>query len=107
MPITTTPIETQRTRSHVGPLKRPLWIAFLGGGALSLTGCGGAPSITIAGAYFPAWLLCGIFAAVVATIARAAMVVTGAANYIPAQLTVCLSTGIIAAVILWRIWMVH
>lgn len=70
-------------------------------------GCGGAPSITIAGAYFPAWLLCGILAALVATITRVAMVVMGVANYIPAQLTVCLSIGIIAAVILWRIWVVH
>ncbi len=86
---------------------RLLSIALAGGGAFSMAGCGGAPSITIAGAYFPAWLLCALFAVVVAAITRAVMVATGLANHIPYQLAVCLSVGVIAGVILWRLWVVH
>ncbi len=68
------------------------------------TGCGGAPSVTIAGAYFPAWLLCAIIAVLVAVFIRALMVATGLANYIPYQLAVCCSAGAVVALILWHLW---
>jgi hypothetical protein len=78
--------------------------ALLLGQAFSSTGCGGAPTLTIAGAYFPAWLLCAIVAVVVAAVIRALMVATGLANYIPYQLAVSCSSGIIVALILWHFW---
>ena len=77
------------------------------GEAFCSTGCGGAPSVTIAGAYFPAWLLCAIVAVLVAAVIRALMVATGFANYIPYQLAVCCSAGAIFALILWHFWTVH
>ena len=72
-----------------------------------MVGCTGAPSLTIAGAYFPAWLLCAILAVLVALLARVFMVATRLSNYIPFQLAVCFSIGIIAALILWQLWVVH
>ena len=72
-----------------------------------MTGCGGAPSVTIAGAYFPAWLLCAVIAVLVATVIRALMVATGLANFIPYQLAVCCSVGATFALILWNLWVVH
>ena len=86
---------------------RPIWVVFVAGGSLSLAGCGGAPSLTIAGAYFPAWLLCGLIAVLVAVIVRVLMVVTGLSNPIPYQLAVCSSIGIIVALVVWQLWMVH
>lgn len=80
---------------------------WMGWQALSMTSWGGAPSITIAGAYFPAWLLCAIVAVAVAVIVRILMAATGLSNRIPYQLAVCLSVGAIVALILWQLWAVH
>src|SRR5215813_10057184 len=70
-------------------------------------GCGGAPSVTIAGAYFPAWLLCAVIAVLVAAFTRAVMVATRLRDYIPYQLAVCGSAGAIVALILWYVWVAH
>jgi len=74
------------------------------GSVLVLAGCGGAPTVTIAGAYFPAWLLCAIVAVVVAALTRVLMVATGLARLVPLQLAVCISIGILVAVALWKVW---
>ncbi len=86
---------------------RPIQVVFVAGGALSLVGCGGAPSVTIAGAYFPAWLLCGLISILVAVIVRGLMVVTGLSNHIPYQLAICSSIGVIVALVVWQFWTVH
>jgi hypothetical protein len=88
-------------------LARPVPVVFVAGGSLSLTGCGGAPSVTVAGAYFPAWLLCGLIAVFVAVIARGLMLVTRLSNHIPYQLAVCSSVGVIVALLVWQVWVVH
>jgi hypothetical protein len=85
-------------------LTRRISVMLLLGQVICSTGCGGAPSVTIAGAYFPAWLLCAIIAVLVATFIRALMVATRLANQIPYQLAVCCSTGVIVALILWHLW---
>jgi hypothetical protein len=77
--------------------------AVLLGPTLLVCGCG-APSLIIAGAYFPAWLLCAILAVVVAAVVRAVMVATRLSQLIPFQLAVCTSVGAIAALIVWFIW---
>jgi membrane fusion protein, multidrug efflux system len=53
------------------------------GQVICSTRCGGAPSVTIAGAYFPAWLLCAVTAVVAAVFIRVFVVATGLANYSP------------------------
>lgn len=63
--------------------------------------------MTIAGAYFPAWLLCAIVGVVVALLVWVALVASGFSNRIPYQLAVCFSLGVIAGLILWRLWVVH
>ena len=96
---------------HRGPLitglKGLVLAVLLLGQALSWTGCDGAPSLTIAGAYFPAWLLCAVIAVLVAVFIRVLMVATGLANFIPYQLAVCCSAGIIVALVLWHFWVGH
>jgi hypothetical protein len=73
--------------------------------SLPLGGCsaGGAPSFDLFGAFFPAWLLCGITGLACAIVARAIFVKTGLAHTLPYQLAVCTSIGAIAAVLTWLI----
>lgn len=69
-----------------------------------MAGCAGAPTITFAGAYFPAWLLCAMCAVFVAIVAHVFMTVTKLSGHIPFEPAVCASIGVIAALILWRFW---
>jgi YtcA family len=77
--------------------------AFLLPALLSLSGCGaaGAPSYDLFGAFFPAWLLCGIIGIAGAAVARAAFVSSGLANTLPYQLAVCAAIGVITALLVW------
>ena len=68
-----------------------------------LSGCstGGAPSFDLFGAFFPAWLLCGVIGIAGAGIARVAFVSTGLSNTLPYQLAVCTSIGVSVALLVW------
>lgn len=71
-----------------------------------LNGCsaGGAPSFELFGAFFPAWLFCGLIGVVGAGIARGVFAGTGLADLVPYQLVVCTAIGIIAACLVWLLW---
>jgi hypothetical protein len=73
---------------------------------MSLAGCSaaGAPSFDLFGAFFPAWMICGLIGIVGAIAARAAFVGAGLSNVIPFQLFVCTAIGVIAAVLTWLLW---
>ena len=73
--------------------------------SICLSGCSGsgAPSFDLFGAFFPAWLLCGVIGVAGAGIARAAFVGSGLANVLPSQLAVCTAIGVIAAVLVWLV----
>ena len=83
----------------------------LSGGALlclasvCLSGCStsGAPSFDLFGAFFPAWLLCGVVGIAGAGIARVAFVSSGLANVLPYQLAVCTAIGVTTAVLVWLV----
>ncbi len=77
-----------------GALVSPVLMAsFLGGCA------GGAPSLVIFGAYFPAWLLSAIIGVLGALCARTAI---GAARLDPPYLLfVCVAVGIIVGSLFW------
>jgi hypothetical protein len=70
-----------------------------------LSGCsaGGAPSFDLFGAFFPAWLLCGVIGIAAAGVARVAFISSGLANALPYQLAVCTAIGVIAALLTWLI----
>jgi YtcA family len=83
--------------------------AFLLPALLSLSGCGsaGAPSYDLFGAFFPAWLLCGIVGIAGAVVARVVFVSTGLANTLPYQLAVCAAIGLITALLVWLVGFGH
>ena len=76
---------------------------------MTLTGCsaGGAPSFDLFGAFFPAWLLCGMVGIAGAAVARAIFVSSGFANTLPYQLAVCTAIGVITALLVWLVGFGH
>jgi YtcA family len=72
-----------------------------------LSGCSGAPSLAIAGAYFPAWLACAVVGVITTVIARGLMASTHLTTVIPFQLAVCTAIGVLVALAVWLSWAVH
>jgi uncharacterized membrane protein YuzA (DUF378 family) len=68
------------------------------------SGCAGAPSITVAGAFFPAWLVCALLGALAAVLARVIFVATGLAQTLPLQLLLCVSAGVLCGAAAWALW---
>jgi hypothetical protein len=66
-------------------------------------GCAGAPSFTLAGTYFPAWMLCAAIGIAAAISARALFVARGLNFVLPYQLLLCSSIGVIAGIFFWLI----
>lgn len=79
------------------------WVMMAG---LGLAGCarGGAPTFTMFGSYFPAWLLCGVLGVLAGIAVRVALLVSGVSPAIPAQLLLCSAAGLIVACLLW-LWL--
>jgi hypothetical protein len=77
--------------------------------SICLGGCSasGAPSFDLFGAFFPAWLLCGIVGIAGAVVARVAFVSSRVADTLPYQLAVCVAIGVIAAVLFWLVGFGH
>ncbi|MEJ0096095.1 MAG: YtcA family lipoprotein [Methylocella sp.] len=74
--------------------------------SIVLSGCRerGAPSFSLVGAYFPAWMVCALIGIIAAIGARAAFIVTGLAGVLPFQLFVCASIGVCFALLAWLLW---
>jgi hypothetical protein len=83
----------------------PIGASILALPLLSLFGCSeaGAPSFDIFGAFFPAWLLCGLVGILVALGARFVFAARNFIDVLPFQLPVCTSLGAIFALLLWLI----
>ena len=92
------------SRKKAGAQRRSLRTAFLSIGSVALSACDlrGAPSYSIFGAYFPAWLLCSAIGIVGSVGLRAAVVASGLEDAIPLRLLVYV--GFATAVALW-LWL--
>ena len=69
-----------------------------------LSGCSGAPTLLVAGAYFPAWLVCALVGGVVAVLVRVWMVARAWDQSLPMQFWLCMASGCIAATGVWWVW---
>lgn len=58
----------------------------------------------IAGAYFPAWLICAILGAIIALVLRLVLLKTKFADLLPYPLFLGLSVGLLLAMLIWLIW---
>jgi hypothetical protein len=74
-------------------------------GACVLGGCSslGAPSLSLFGAFFPAWMFCGLIGLLAAIGARGIFVATGLSAILPFQLFVCASIGVCIALFAWSL----
>jgi len=90
----------------MGRLRQHLILLGPFGAFMTMAGCAspGAPSLILAGAYFPGWILCGVAGIVAAIVARIAMVMSGLSNALPLQLFVCVAVGLLVAVAAWLLW---
>lgn len=74
-------------------------------GGLSTGGCStGAPSLILAGSYFPAWLACAILGVFGAILCRVLLLVSGLGSMLPYQLALCLGAGTIVGLLAARLW---
>jgi hypothetical protein len=71
--------------------------------ASSSSACGvrGAPWFSLFGAYFPAWMLCGLIGVLGAVLARVLFVATGLDRIVTARLLTYGSLGVILALGTW------
>ncbi|MGO4305830.1 MULTISPECIES: hypothetical protein [unclassified Cupriavidus] len=69
--------------------------------AASLSGCAGAPSFSLFGAYFPLWLLAAVLGIAGALIAWRVFIATGWAEIVGLQLLVNTAIGLMIAEIVW------
>jgi hypothetical protein len=90
----------------MGRLRQHLTLLGPLGALMTMDGCAspGAPSLILAGAYFPGWILCGVAGIVAAIVARIAMVMSGLSDALPLQLFVCVGLGLFVAVAAWLFW---
>jgi hypothetical protein len=64
----------------------------------------GAPTFSIVGAYFPAWMLCALLGIAGTVVARAVFSGLGLNSILPAKLFVYTSIGLIVSIALWIGW---
>jgi len=71
----------------------------------TLTGCSlaGAPSFTLFGAFFPAWMLCALIGIIGAAGTRVALTTPGISEAVPFQLAVCTAVGVIVGLLAWMV----
>jgi hypothetical protein len=72
--------------------------------AFALVGCGvrGAPWFSLFGAYFPAWMLCGLIGVLGAVLARVLFVAIGLDAIVRARVLTYGSVGLILALGTWQ-----
>jgi hypothetical protein len=97
-------VSNMAARLLIGAAVRLVFLMPIGLGGCSAAG---APSFDLFGAFFPAWLLCGIIGIAGAAVARVVFVSTGLANTLPYQLAVCTAIGVITALLFWLVGFGH
>jgi YtcA family len=71
-------------------------------GLLGLGGCEvGAPSLSLVGSYFPAWILCSLIGVAVGLAARIVLSATRLAEAAAYPLVDCIAIGAIAGILAW------
>lgn len=71
--------------------------------SVGLAGChAGAPSLSLVGAYFPAWILCSVVGLAAGLVAWAVLAGTRRAETVAYPLVLCIAIGAIAGLMAWQ-----
>lgn len=105
-PVHYPPVRRRAAQSLLA-LAKPALQRLLLPGVIScmLTGCSfmQAPSFELFGAYFPAWMLCGLIGIVGAAATRIIVTTPVANEIVPLPFAVCTAAGVIAALLTWMV----
>jgi len=85
----------------------PDFVPTVGGVAgLTLVGCAprGAPSFSLFGAFFPAWMLCAFVGIAAAVVTRIVLGTFRSGGAVAHPLLFCSTVGVISAALLWLVW---
>jgi hypothetical protein len=100
-----------RPRARRLQIRRPSSPARAAGGLLtllSLLGLGGcepgAPSLSLVGSYFPAWILCSLIGLAVGLATRVVLSATRLAETAAYPLVACIAVGVIGGVAAWLVF---
>lgn len=71
----------------------------------TLVGCSvaGAPSFELFGAFFPAWMFCGLIGIIAAAATGVVLKSSLVRDVIPLQLAVCTAVGVIVGLLVWAV----
>lgn len=70
-----------------------------------IAGCApGAPSLSLVGAYFPAWILCSVVGVAVGLAVRVVLAATRLAETLAYPLVVCIAIGAIVGLSVWLLF---
>ena len=89
---------TVRRNMSVNLLSIPLSSGALGGCSSH-----SAPVLSLFGAFFPAWMFCGLIGVLAAIGTRGLFVATGLSDILPFQLFFCASIGVCIALFAWSL----
>jgi hypothetical protein len=107
------PARGQVRRHAVRPARPIPWGRLMRGpsvilssfGVLGLGGCdAGAPSLTLVGSYFPAWILCALIGLAVGLAARIGLAATRLGETAAYPLVVCIALGVIGGTAAWLVF---
>jgi hypothetical protein len=71
---------------------------------LLLSGCNHAPSQSLLGSFFPAWMLCAFTGILVSVAIRLLLIKAGIDAFVPAKLPVYGGLAIALTLLLWLLW---
>jgi hypothetical protein len=99
------PVASARMTRRPFVMPRPVRNLLGALGLLSLSGCdAGAPSLTLVGSYFPAWILCALIGLAIGLAARIVLGATRLGETAAYPLVVCIALGVIGGTAAWLVF---
>jgi hypothetical protein len=74
---------------------------------LAVSGCSHAPTLSLFGSYFPAWMLCAVAGILAAAIIRQILSLAGIHEFVLAPLLTYTALAVSGALLLWLFWFGH
>jgi hypothetical protein len=75
--------------------------------ALPVCACDYAPTMSLLGSYFPAWMLCAALGIVAAVVIRQILAVAGTSDHVVAPLLTYAALAVSATLLAWLFWFGH
>jgi hypothetical protein len=84
--------------------RKLLCLCFIAASLISLTGCRGAPSISLMGSFFPGWMLCMALGLIGALLLRQVFIKIGVEAYLGPRPVIYFCLWLLIALGLWLLF---